>query len=557
MPRDVNVYYTLAAGKPVIANTVISSVWGNTTMTDIGTALTNSLDRTGVSSGMTGKFKAAAGAIGAPGISWQLETTSGLYRAGSGAFRFSVSSTDVIKITGAGVTIAAPSSGDTLTILSLTTNKSIIAGILGAANNPRLFVTHTEASGLTQLDFTGSSNFNGALSVGGVAAISLSNARNVTIAAPGSGDALTVNGVSSSRAATFQGGTNPNIAVTDGTIVAKLQIIAASVGLVGTETNHEFDIRTNNATRVALSGTGNVTINTPASGTALTVNGIANANSVVVTDGTRSFAIQTGSGSGGVLYFGSFSNHPLNFLTNNTVVGSINTAGNWAINAPSSGTSLSISQVSGGQGIAVNGAGSSSASTTRGYIALNGPSDCILELQVGAVNQGYLYASSTVFRVAASAGANLDIFTNNAQLMHLTSNAVQCIGPVAAALVDMTPDSGSFSAVLTGFTANPTSTVTWKRVGGMVTLHFGSASATSNATTMGVAAATLPASIRPTTTVNTIIPTMDSGVVGPGLMAVNTDGSLTFGKTVASTGLFTASGTKGINGDWAVSYSLN
>lgn len=98
MPRDVNGNYTLpSAYNPVITDTVISSAWANTTLSDLATAMTNSLDRTGTSSGMTGQFRATAGTIGAPGISYQLEPTSGIYRAGAGDFRFSIAGADAFR----------------------------------------------------------------------------------------------------------------------------------------------------------------------------------------------------------------------------------------------------------------------------------------------------------------------------------------------------------------------------------------------------------------------------------------------------------------------------
>lgn len=43
MPRDIFGNYTLPAGNPVITGTIIASVWANTTLSDIATALTNSL----------------------------------------------------------------------------------------------------------------------------------------------------------------------------------------------------------------------------------------------------------------------------------------------------------------------------------------------------------------------------------------------------------------------------------------------------------------------------------------------------------------------------------
>jgi hypothetical protein len=72
-------------------------VWANATLSDIATAVTNSLDRTGASAGMTGQFKASDGAVGAPGWSFGSEPTSGVYRAGSGDFRFSIAGTDTLK----------------------------------------------------------------------------------------------------------------------------------------------------------------------------------------------------------------------------------------------------------------------------------------------------------------------------------------------------------------------------------------------------------------------------------------------------------------------------
>lgn len=97
MPRDVSGNYTLAGGNPVVTATLISSVWANNTLSDLATAMTNSLDRTGVSAGMTGQFKAAAGTAGAPGISFQLEPTSGFYRNAAGDIRFAVAGVDIWK----------------------------------------------------------------------------------------------------------------------------------------------------------------------------------------------------------------------------------------------------------------------------------------------------------------------------------------------------------------------------------------------------------------------------------------------------------------------------
>lgn len=115
------------------------------------------------------------------------------------------------------LTVTAPGAGTSLNVLSLTTAQSIVAGITGASNNPRIFLTHTEASGLSDLSFTGSANFNGTISVGNSAVIALSNSRNVTINAPGSGTtftALSNTGAQSIIAGITSGANNPRLFVT-------------------------------------------------------------------------------------------------------------------------------------------------------------------------------------------------------------------------------------------------------------------------------------------------------------------------------------------------------
>lgn len=97
MPRASNGTYTLPGGNPVVTGTTISSTWANTTLSDIGTALTDSLSRSG-SGAMTAALQLASGVVGAPGLTWSAETTSGLYRAGSGDFRYSIAAVDKFKI---------------------------------------------------------------------------------------------------------------------------------------------------------------------------------------------------------------------------------------------------------------------------------------------------------------------------------------------------------------------------------------------------------------------------------------------------------------------------
>ena len=99
MPRDSQGVYSLPAGNPVISGAVISSTWANTTMPDIATALTDSLDRNG-RGGMLAPFRFQDGTVSAPGASWSNEPTTGWCRAGNGDLRCSILSADLFRLQG-------------------------------------------------------------------------------------------------------------------------------------------------------------------------------------------------------------------------------------------------------------------------------------------------------------------------------------------------------------------------------------------------------------------------------------------------------------------------
>lgn len=106
MPRASNGTYSLPAGNPVVTGTTIASSWANNTMSDLATAMTDSLSRSGDGS-MLAPLLLDDGVVGAPALSFGSETTSGLYRAGSGDVRISVLSNAVAQFTANGVRAAA------------------------------------------------------------------------------------------------------------------------------------------------------------------------------------------------------------------------------------------------------------------------------------------------------------------------------------------------------------------------------------------------------------------------------------------------------------------
>lgn len=97
MPRASDGTYSLPAGNPVATLSVISSTWANTTLSDVSTALTGSLDRSGQGAMLAG-LKLFDGVVGAPGLTWGTDTTSGLYRNGAADFRFSISAVDLLQL---------------------------------------------------------------------------------------------------------------------------------------------------------------------------------------------------------------------------------------------------------------------------------------------------------------------------------------------------------------------------------------------------------------------------------------------------------------------------
>lgn len=98
MSRNSSGTYTLPAGNPVVTGTTITSTWGNTTMSDIANALTDSLSRSGLGS-MTAGLRLFDGTSSLPGLTWGTELTSGMYRAGAADFRWVLATSELVQWT--------------------------------------------------------------------------------------------------------------------------------------------------------------------------------------------------------------------------------------------------------------------------------------------------------------------------------------------------------------------------------------------------------------------------------------------------------------------------
>lgn len=143
MPRDPSGNYTLPAlGNPAVTNTPITIAWWNGTSSDLASAMTDSLSRTG-SGGMLGPFGAVDGTAGAPGLTFQSETTSGLYRATGGEIDVTIGGTRISRWTAANYFQVTQDNGSTW-LTPVFQNKS--ATLTGAGGGLGLTVGSTAAN---------------------------------------------------------------------------------------------------------------------------------------------------------------------------------------------------------------------------------------------------------------------------------------------------------------------------------------------------------------------------------------------------------------------------
>lgn len=147
MSRNASGTYTLPVSA-YVSGTVIRSADMNSNLSDIATALTQSLATTGVSS-MTGPVKLANGSSGAPSLTFAGETTTGFYWSAAGTVNYVVAGTTVFTLSAAGATIGT---GLTLTtsVLSVSTT-STFTGTATFSGTPGAIIT-TEDYTLSAVD---------------------------------------------------------------------------------------------------------------------------------------------------------------------------------------------------------------------------------------------------------------------------------------------------------------------------------------------------------------------------------------------------------------------
>jgi hypothetical protein len=173
-------------------------------------------------------------------------------------------------------------------------------------------------------DFAGYLSFGTRVNGGNLTErVRIAGSGDVTINAPASGVALQVNGISGNNIVQIGTATNPaafKITQTDsGTASAYFGASTTTQGFFGTDQNIPIGLVTNNANRVNIAAAGNVTINAPASGVALTVNGVGNGPPSIAFSGNANgtHPSTTGIGFGGTANV-SGGSQEIDFYNTNT-----------------------------------------------------------------------------------------------------------------------------------------------------------------------------------------------------------------------------------------------
>jgi filamentous hemagglutinin len=338
----------------------------------------------------------------------------------TGAFTLTISAG------GAGTTFTVPQATrvilycDGLNIVSAITSGAVTFGD-GTAASPSITFTSDGSTGLYRPGF----HVLG-FAAGGIAVGSVNGSGQWSIPAPTGGTALTVNQSGTTSALVVTGGTNPNLRATDGTIIQKLQV--STVGVVGTESNHETDIVTNNAARITVSNTGNVTVNAPSSGNSLTVNGVSGGSPIVVTPGAVGAPAVTFTTAGNTGLWSSAAAN-VDITTGGTNRVNINSSGNVTVNAPVSGNAITVSSASGANAI----------TATPGT--------------VGGVAYGFSTNGGT--GLWSSSGSNVDVATASTNRININSTGnVTINAPNSGNALSVTQTSTSAGILLSGGT-NP------------------------------------------------------------------------------------------------------
>ena len=193
MSRDANGNYTLPAGNPTVSGTTIDISWSNTTMSDLASEITNSLDRNG-QGGMLAPLKLVDGSVSLPAYTFTNETNTGWFFNATGDVRFTIlgtlaithkvaASTFVGDVIGATLQATGDTAAGDTAALGYTAAEGLILTGQGSSNDITLkndadATVMSVATGTTTVAMAGAATVGAALTVTG--AITASSTLAVT-----------------------------------------------------------------------------------------------------------------------------------------------------------------------------------------------------------------------------------------------------------------------------------------------------------------------------------------------------------------------------------------
>ncbi len=325
-----------------------------------------------------------------------------------------------VDIGGAGnVAINAPSGGTTLVATGLTGGVTAHFGLSGATNNPYIDIGGSEGGSYSRIDANGSTvaACNLRLQTLGTDRVTIGSAGNVTIAAPGSGYALTV--VGSGGLSMASSG------------VIDFSSVSATPGQINYYGTNFLELVSRNAAAgvklyvgnaiisTAWSAAGNVTIAAPSSGVGLTQTGFAGSDTVVFNGGTSgSFRVtDRGLPYGTSIHnnAGSVTGTANQYIASGTYTPTLTNSGNVAATTSAICNWMRVGNVVTVSGNIVVDVSSANTNTLLG-ISLPIASNFTVQEQCGGVGAGV----STSAAVAAAIGADT---ANDRAIMNWKSDA--------------------------------------------------------------------------------------------------------------------------------------
>jgi hypothetical protein len=407
MARDGSGNYNLPAGNPVVTGTVISSTQFNSTMTDIATAITQSIAKdgqttptgnlpmggnkhTGVADGNLGNQYASINQTQNGSLN-KLTAVANVVDAYTGSLTPAISGYTDGQVVTFIPSVTSTTTSPTIAINGLAAkpiNKE--AGVACVAGdiviNVPAYLVYYATGGYFLL-----------LNPQKITGTRLSSP--VVIPTPAAGTALTVSNVAGSPVAHF---TSVNTSTSDIEVFRS----SSTANLVGAGANLVLqDSGATTATMLQHAGgqtelwqfngswsqifkvtsARGIVLNAPSSGTTLSIGQISGQNAVTINDGTIS---QSWGNNGSIGYIGTNTAHSFEIVTAATPRFVVNSAGNATLNAPSSGNSLTATSVAGSNAlfaVAPNTASNSygitvqagTNSTDRGLMVVNAANTAI------------------------------------------------------------------------------------------------------------------------------------------------------------------------------------